>query len=346
MSLYGDLYTNLTTFFHKFRFKGSADNNKSFPENPLEDNIDVIPEVAYSTLSLGSGNRWIKMQQDENGHEINIYHAAPQGKNIEDISTTENIISFLSEGDENAVSLNGGGYLKLYSNSFDEAGHLKSSEEKQFSFPNYSSLEGKVNGYEGAIFTNAANIQTNANEITKLNTRIGEAKDGEEVTIMAALDIARSQSETAIGEVIKFNDTYTEIIKPAVDLVNHEDQGINKLNESITELNDNITKNNIYGRITKLEDYILNGVSIEETKYPSLWGTSGPGNTSTTGQIFTEMFAILKAMIMTLSELEGSQELYVSALNRISDAMKSASWIIYEDLPNHDDQEELLPEQL
>lgn len=311
MSLYGDLYTNLTTFFHKFRFKGSLDNNKVFPENPLEDNIDLSPEIAYSTLSLGSGNRWIKMQQEEEGSGINIYHAAPEGKDIEDISITENIISVVSKEDANdPVSLYNGGYLKLYNNTFDEAGHLKDSEEKYFSFPDYTTLETQVDTNKKDIVILKTQIGTAETEISSLWKQLED--DG---TIMTQLAAAEQNAANAIKDV----NEITPRVKNLEDTVNHKDSGVSKLNTRVEEIEESMgskpepTTNTLWDLVNDYQDQIYNG---SESRIEN------------TGTAIVEMLAILESMISDLSEIAGSKELYLSALKDAKDAAKDAGWTV------------------
>ena len=316
MSLYGDLYTNLTTFFHKFRFKGGADNNKHFPTNPLgnADVIDATPEVAYSVLSLGTGNRWIKMQEENN--TINIYHAAPEGKDDDSAAEVDNTIRFSNTEQEDAVSVASGGYLTVYNNTFDEAGHLTQSSEKCLQFPDYSGLTDRVSTAENDIDNLQLQMATANAEIDGLQAQL--APDGD---LMTRLGTAVNNAQTAIetvGELTKDGGdipTMSSKITTLERTVNNSTTGVAALNTAVGNINDSLgdvdTAGSLWYYIDDHQDQLYNGTKNRMTEI---------------GNAMVEVLAILQSLISTLSEIQGSKDLYLNALNDAKAAAANAGW--------------------
>lgn len=194
MGFYGNLYTNLTTFFHNVWFKGTAKNDESFLNNTdiLTNTVTAQPVIAYDGLNINSGNRWIQFKSEldtiqngaggTNSAGITIYHAPPVGVNPEDVAnkTSELIRTPLTpepEDDkftnitENHVnSMEKGGYLTTQTANYDKAGHLVSLTEKIFAFPDVKTVRETANDAQSRVSTLEGQYAT-------LESRVGTAEN-------------------------------------------------------------------------------------------------------------------------------------------------------------------------
>ena len=193
MGFYGNLYTNLTTFFHNVWFKGTAKNDESFLNNTdiLTNTVTAQPVVAYDGLNINSGNRWIQFKSEldtiqngaggTNSAGITIYHAPPSGIDPEDVSnkTAELVRTPLSPEPEDdkftnitenhANSMEKGGYLTTQTANYDKAGHLVSLTEKIFAFPDVDTVRDTANDAQ-------ARVGALEGQYTTLEARVGTAE--------------------------------------------------------------------------------------------------------------------------------------------------------------------------
>ena len=197
MGFYGNLYTNLTTFFHNFWFKGTNNANESFLNNSdiLTNTTTAQPVVAYDGLNINSGNRWIQFKSEldnvqsgsgnANSAGITIYHAPPVGVEPGDVAnkTSELIRTPLTPVPEedkftnitisHANSMEKGGYLTTQTANYDKAGHLVSLTEKIFAFPDVDTVRVTANdAYDEIFAADGLNAKYEA-----LDIRIGTAQD-------------------------------------------------------------------------------------------------------------------------------------------------------------------------
>lgn len=193
MGFYGNLYTNLTTFFHNMWFKGTAKNNESFLNDAdiLTGTVTAQPVVAFDGLNINSGNRWIQFKSeldtiqagsgDTNSAGITIYHAPPFGVDPEDVANkTSELIrtpltpepeddKFTNITENHANSMEKGGYLTTQTANYDKAGHLVSLTEKIFAFPDVDTVRDTANDAQSRVGTLEGQYAT-------LETRIGTAE--------------------------------------------------------------------------------------------------------------------------------------------------------------------------
>lgn len=170
MGFYGNLYTNLTTFFHNIWFRGTAKTDESFLNDAdiLTNSITAQPAVAFDGVNINSGNRWIQFKSETddvqngaggvNSAGITIYHAPPVGVDPEDVTNKTVAITrlaldakeaeedkFANIGTSHANNVDTGGYLTTQTANYDKAGHLMSLEEKIFKFPDVKTVRETAN---------------------------------------------------------------------------------------------------------------------------------------------------------------------------------------------------------
>lgn len=226
MGFYGNLYTNLTTFFHNFTMKGTTDLATNFPEdkNILKNTrIKAQPEVVYDTFSVNAGNRWIQFvpgvselknpDGTNNYNGVTIYHALPSGVSVNEAEEITEDINFLDAVEEDiaasATSVSNGGYLKVQTSVYDEAGHLKSSTSKYLKFPNVNEIESiaksakstaeqveqKFTGVQNEVSQMQQTINTFETQLTTANSLASNANKQSNDAISIANDAIKASNE-------------------------------------------------------------------------------------------------------------------------------------------------------
>lgn len=277
MGFYGNLYTNLTTFFHNFKFKGPITNQSAitFPEQNIilegtnEDfSADQIatahPEVVYDNITIEAGNRWIQFvpmissldnpDGTKNYNGISIYHGPPSGVEPSKAQKIEDGLNFQQTIEEEQLytSVADGGYLSIQQNKYDEAGHLQEATIKTFELPNVTEVKNTADQAKADI----ENLQI---KVDGIDTRLGQAESSINTineTIAAQvknINTALSNSNDALN---KSND--------ALEIANNQKDSIDKAvagNTANTALLNNINnnvlpemKNNIQSHEQKLDN--------------------------------------------------------------------------------------------
>lgn len=205
MGFYGNLYTNLTTFFHNIWFRGTAKTDESFLNDAdiLTNSITAQPVVAFDGVNINSGNRWIQFKSEAddvqngvggvNSAGITIYHAPPVGVDPKDVANKTVTITrlaldaeeaeedkFANIGTSHANNLDAGGYLTTQTANYDKAGHLMSLEEKIFKFPDVKTVRETADTAKNNLDTLTLNFNTtkaivdsHANILTQINGENG-----------------------------------------------------------------------------------------------------------------------------------------------------------------------------
>lgn len=245
MGFYGNLYTNLTTFFHNFWFKGTNNTNESFLSNSdiLTNSTTAQPVVAYDGLNINSGNRWIQFKSEldtiqngsggTNSAGITIYHAPPTGVNPNNVANkTSELVRVPLDAEEteddkfanitinHANSMETGGYLTAQTANYDKAGHLVSLEEKIFKFPDVKTVSDTA--------TSAYNrVGTLEGQYTTLEGRVGNAENA---------IIGLNDPETGTVAVL------TNRVKDVESVANAAKTTADSLADSIKTANDNASQ--------------------------------------------------------------------------------------------------------
>lgn len=310
MGFYGNLYTNLTTFFHNFAMKGTTDLATNFPEdkNILKNTrIKAQPEVVYDTFSVNAGNRWIQFVPEvselknpdgtNNYNGVTIYHALPSGVSVNEAEEITEDINFLDAVEEDiaasATSVSNGGYLKVQTSIYDEAGHLKSSTSKYLKFPNVNEIESiaksakstaeqveqKFTGVQDKVsqmqqtintFTEQLNttnkLATSANK--QSNDAISTAKDAKDAANKAsnqisAAEASANKAQTSAVQAQTSAAAANQTMKKVVSAIESKDEGkegyqywIKELVNACLTLNSSVNHKN-----TDTEDTIENALN-------------------------------------------------------------------------------------
>lgn len=280
MGFYGDLYTNLTTFFHNLKMKGTADAAVTFPEDESilrENTIQAAPEKVYDSFSMEAGNRWIQFvptvselknpDGSDNYSGIVIYHALPQSMNV-DNDITNNIILYdlndptLNEEIKNlATSTSKGGYIKVQTSIYDVAGHLKSVEDKYFKLPDVDIIIDTANQAKDTA-DSAKGIADSAKGIAETAQGAAEAAQG---TATGALTTANAASAAATAAE-KATKTAEAAATAAKDSADKAAVDAKSAVDSVSALRGEDTTTTISGitqQLKNLEDYkSLSGSNI------------------------------------------------------------------------------------
>ena len=269
MGFYGDLYTNLTTFFHNFKMKGASDSAITFPESEsiLRDGIVIqaAPERVYDSFNIESGNRWIQFVPEvselknpdgsDNYSGVAIYHALPQSANAENDITNE--INFYDAVSDNiadlSTSTSKGGYLKVQTSVYDAAGHLKSVENKYFNLPNVDNIKDIADQAKAAAdqaVIDASNAITTANNATAAANNATSTANSALTTANAA-STAATAAQSATEEAKKSATAAENSAKEAAEDANTAIETVTALRGDDTTT----TISDITGRLSVVEGW-------------------------------------------------------------------------------------------
>lgn len=128
MGFYGNVvYQQIGNAILNLLINNSGKNNNLFLDKIPEDSS----EIGKSTLSFGSGNKWIQL--NSNGAGCDIWHS-PANAAQTDSQVEMKVVE--SSGEEDNQLIAGVSCLSMPVFTYDEAGHVTSSSSVQYSMSN------------------------------------------------------------------------------------------------------------------------------------------------------------------------------------------------------------------
>ena len=171
MSFYGNVFYELTNAFAKFIVKNNGKTKEEEPQT-LQDSFNISAIGLNSSFNIDSGNKWIKLDGENN--TCSIYHSLPKSDDkfgsIDSWNKTEGTI-------ENAVVLQPGDNIKVQNLYYDKAGHISAIEDKYFSLPitdldaDLDEIKNNIKSLQDNDVIQDSNISTNTNNILGIDTK-------------------------------------------------------------------------------------------------------------------------------------------------------------------------------
>lgn len=274
MSFYGNILYELTNAFSRVLIQNNGKGKKDFI-TPSTESVEIPAIGLGGKLELDTGNKWISIKGDPEGHSCTIYHAAKDASDI----TNQMATMTKTENSAGAIELAPGDYLKGAVMYYDNAGHVTSTDTVCYRLPiseteqDLADLQTRMTTIEESDIAQADLINQNAADIESVTTAHSKT-----VTDLATLDkrvgnmynLTAAVDKLTITQALgRFDNMQEQTAYPTIC------EGLTSLKQSIDAQNASISDASLVQRVVikNLCDQIAAQSDIE-IDYDALWTTT------------------------------------------------------------------------
>jgi hypothetical protein len=132
MSFYGQVIYEFTKLFNIVSFKNAGLTvSNDFGSGANTDLHRFKADERWDTMSIETGNRWIRFLPDADAQHCKVYHAEPGSKK----TTTKGFAQIEDKATLEKTILSPGAILQVDENDYDAAGHFIQSKKKNYKLP-------------------------------------------------------------------------------------------------------------------------------------------------------------------------------------------------------------------